>query len=254
VTSNDAVIRYEAAHKAATVTLADPDRRNALSTALIAQLREDLARAVADDAVRVIVIDHDGPVFCAGADLDESARATRAADLPAAHLAGALADICEAPKPVVAVARGAVRGGGMGLLAAADVSICKADASLAFSEVRLGVVPAVIGPVVARRLPPGRTRELFLLGEPFSGEVAAAHYGLVSRSCEDVDAERDAVVSALVQGGPSALAGVKELTADADLRSDLDRAAAVTAEYFFADEGREGVQAFARRGRPGWIA
>nr|WP_277605975.1 enoyl-CoA hydratase-related protein [Glycomyces sp. L485] len=245
------MIAYRSDRAVATITLNDPARRNALSTALLARLREALARAVADETVRVIVIDHAGPVFCAGADLAESARATRAADLPAAHLAEALADMCEAPKPVVVVARGAVRGGGMGLLAAADVAVCDPNARLAFSEVLLGVVPAVIAPVVARKLTEGKMRELFLTGDSF-GADDARRWGLIAYAGETETTLEDVLVR-LRAGGPGAQAGIKTLTGGTGLRASLNEAAALTAEYFFAEEGREGVRSFLEKDTPSWV-
>ena len=252
---NDAPIAYRAQEAVATITLNAPERRNALSTRLIAELRSALARAVADRDVRVIVIDHAGPVFCAGADLKESAAATRLEELPAAHLAELLADVCEAPKPVVAVAKGGAKGGGLGLLAAADVSIVvEGDPAMAFSEVRLGVVPAVIGPVVARHLTPARMRSVFLTGDPF-GAYDAHRWGLVTHAVapKAADERRAELVASLAAGGPSAQAGIKVLTATPDLRGELRRAAAVTAEYFFSEEGREGIRSFIEKRPPSWV-
>ncbi|GAB3645160.1 Clp protease/crotonase-like domain-containing protein [Glycomyces tarimensis] len=249
---DDALIDYRADRAVATITLDDPDRRNALSTALIGRFRASLSRAVADDDIRLVVIDHAGPVFCAGADLGESARAERTEDLPAAHLAEALADIVEAPKPVVAIARGAVRGGGMGLLAAADIAIAGTGVRLAFSEVLLGVVPAVIAPVVARKLTDGKMRELFLTGEAFGAEEARC-WGLTAYASDEPDAVLEGVVERLKAGGPAAQAGIKQLTGDAALRADLRAAADLTAEYFFSEQGREGVRSFIEKASPSWV-
>jgi methylglutaconyl-CoA hydratase len=264
VERNDAPIAYRAQEAVATITLNAPERRNALSTHLIAELRSALARAVADREVRVIVIDHAGAVFCAGADLKESVAAHSLAALPAAHLAELLADITEAPKPVVAVVRGSARGGGLGLIAAADVSVAHMDVELAFSEVRLGVVPAVIGPVVARRITQARMRELFLVGgglvveddgaDVFNAEEAAT-WGLVSTAVyeEHLDSVVADLVARLKLGGPSAQAGIKALTATPDLRGELRKAAAVTAEYFFSEEGREGTRSFIEKRPASWV-
>ncbi|MFG3339475.1 enoyl-CoA hydratase-related protein [Glycomyces sp. NPDC048151] len=259
---NDAPIAYRAEQAVATITLNAPERRNALSTHLIAELRTALARAVADRDVRVVVLDHAGPVFCAGADLKESVAASSVAALPAAHLAELLADIAEAPVPVVAVVRGAARGGGLGLIAAADFTIASLEVEMAFSEVRLGVVPAVIGPVVARRITPARMRELFLAGggivvedaDVFTGEDAA-EWGLVSAAVyeEHLDSVVEDLVARLELGGPSAQAGIKALTAAPDLRGELRKAAAVTAEYFFSEEGREGTRSFLEKRPPSWV-
>ncbi|MCC3765811.1 enoyl-CoA hydratase/isomerase family protein [Glycomyces sp. TRM65418] len=255
MTGNDALIGYEAVTSGvATMTLDDRRHRNALSTRLIAESREALANAVADPEVRVIVIDHTGPVFCAGGDLKESAAAARPEDLPAVHLAELLAELCEAPKPVVAVARGGAKGGGMGLLAAADLVIAEHDAPLAFSEVRLGVVPAVIGPVVARKLSPGLMRRLFLTGESFDA-ARAEGWGLVTTAAEpgSVDHHLEQAVKQLLAGGPSAQAGIKKLTAATDLREELRAAAALTAEYFLSEEGGEGIRSFIEKRPPSWV-
>ena len=252
--SNDALIKYLPARNVAAITLDAPHRRNALSLDMIARLREALADAVSDDAVRIVRLDHTGPVFCAGADLRESASATGLDELPAAHLAELLADICEAPKPVVVAADGGAKGGGMGLLAAADLVVCRADAELAFSEVRLGVVPAVIAPVVARRLHPGRMQRLFLTGESFTA-LDAASWGLVAAATAPgaVGARAEDFISQLLAGGPRAQAGIKQLTAAPDLRERLREAAARTAEYFFSEEGREGVRSFLEKDSPSWV-
>ncbi|SDL55018.1 methylglutaconyl-CoA hydratase [Glycomyces sambucus] len=251
---NDALIKYRADLNVASITLDAPQRRNALSTRMIGELREAIAEAVADPVVRVIVIDHTGPVFCAGADLKESAAATRLEDLPAAHLAELLADIDEAPKPVVVAASGGAKGGGMGLIAAADLVVAVHDAPMSFSEVRLGVVPAVIAPVVARRLDRGLMRRLFLTGESFDA-TAAQSWGLVAHAvAPDALAKwQGELVQSLVSGGPSAQAGIKVLTATPDLRGELRAAAALTAEYFFSEEGREGVRSFIEKRPASWV-
>jgi methylglutaconyl-CoA hydratase len=254
VDSNDALIRYRPALNVASITLDAPQRRNALSTRMIGELRETLAKAVADPAVRVIVIDHTGPVFCAGADLKESAAATSLEELPAAHLAELLADLCEAPKPVVVAAKGGAKGGGMGLIAAADLVVAAHDAPMSFSEVRLGVVPAVIAPVVARKLGPGLMRRLFLTGESFDA-ATASRWDLVAVAVTAAAFEehRASVVESLLAGGPSAQAGIKALTAAPDLRERLRAEAARTAEFFFSAEGREGVRSFLEKRPASWV-
>lgn len=260
--SNDAPIAYRAEQAVATITLNAPERRNALSTHVIADLRGALARAVADRDVRVVVIDHTGPVFCAGADLKESAAAHSLAALPAAHLAELLADIAEAPKPVIAVVRGSARGGGLGLIAAADFAIGTEEVEFAFSEVRLGVVPAVIAPVVVRRIGPARMRELFLAGGALVADYGdwfigaeAAEWGLLTFAVDEEHVRTclDDLVARLRLGGPAALAGIKVLTATPDLRGELRRAAAVTGEYFFSEEGREGIRSFIEKRPPSWV-
>src|ERR1700760_81553 len=141
------LVRTATAAGIATLTLDSPANRNALSTALTAQLLDGLAHAVADPAVRVIVLTHTGPVFCSGADLKETAAARESGTIPADVLGDVLAALWESPKPVVARVAGPARAGGLGLIAAADIALCTHEATFAFTEVRLGVIPAVISAV-----------------------------------------------------------------------------------------------------------
>jgi methylglutaconyl-CoA hydratase len=142
----------------------------------------------------------------------------------------------------------------MGLLAAADLVIAAHDAPMAFSEVRLGVVPAVIGPVVARRLTPGLMRRLFLTGESFDA-VRAQSWDLVTTAAvaSRVDHHLELALKDLLAGGPSAQAGIKVLTATTDLREQLRAAAALTAEYFLSEEGGEGIRSFIEKRPPSWV-
>src|SRR3954468_16010828 len=195
-----------------TVTLDSPANRNALSTPLMTQLMDALAAAVTDTAVRVVVISHTGPVFCSGVDLKETAAARESGRVPAELLADVLAALWEFPKPVVGRVGGPARAGGLGLIAAADIAVCTREATFAFSEVRLGVIPAVISATVLPRLTPRAATELYLTGEVFDG-VRAAEIGLVTAAvpAADLDATVDRYVDALVRGGPLALAGAKQL-------------------------------------------
>src|SRR5688572_10713505 len=131
-----------------TLTLDSPANRNALSTPLMRQLLDALGEALTDPAVRVVVISHTGPVFCSGADLKGPRAARESGRVPAEILADVLAALWEFPKPVLARVAGPARAGGLGLIAAADIAVCARDATFAFSEVRLGVIPAVISATV----------------------------------------------------------------------------------------------------------
>jgi methylglutaconyl-CoA hydratase len=248
------MIRADMAGGAATLTLDSPRNRNALSNAMIAELSAALTGASADDAVRVIVLSHTGPVFCSGVDLTESAAA---GDVPAARLGEALAAICESPKPVVARVGGTARAGGLGLVAAADIAVCAEDVTFAFTEVRLGVIPAVISATVLPRLAPRAAAELFLTGEPFGGR-RAAEIGLVTAAvpADDLDATVARYVGALLRGAPAALAGTKRLlrrTPDVDLRADLAQLSALSARFFGSAEAAEGMRAFRERRPPRWV-
>ena len=152
------LVRVDTDRGVTTLTLDSPHNRNALSTPLMTELLDALATAAADPAVRVVVLSHTGPVFCSGADLKETAAAYASGQVPVGMLGDVLAAVVECPKPVVARIGGPARAGGLGLVAAADIAICATEATFAFTEVRLGVIPAVISSTVLRRLAPRRHR------------------------------------------------------------------------------------------------
>ncbi|HET6531744.1 MAG TPA: enoyl-CoA hydratase-related protein [Actinoplanes sp.] len=240
-----------------TLTLDSPANRNALSSPLMRELLDALAAAVTDPAVRVVVLSHTGPVFCSGADLTETAAARSDGRLPAELLADVLAALWELPKPVVARVGGPARAGGLGLIAAADIAVCTSAATFAFSEVRLGVIPAVISATVLPRLHPRAAAELYLTGDVFDGGRAVAA-GLVTAAvpADDLDAAVAGYCDALVRGGPLALAGTKQLlrrTPAATIRADLAELADRSAGYFRSEEGREGVAAFREKRPARWI-
>jgi methylglutaconyl-CoA hydratase len=166
------------------------------------------------------------------------------------------AAIWESPKPVVARVGGPARAGGLGLVAAADIAICSTDATFAFSEVRLGVVPAVISSTVLPRLAPRAAAELFLTGDIFDG-TRAAHIGLVTAAVApaDLDATVARFAHSLCQGAPGALAATKQLLRrDAPpIRAQLAELTTRSVEFFGSDEGREGVRAFAEKRAPSWV-
>ncbi|WFE29797.1 enoyl-CoA hydratase-related protein [Solwaraspora sp. WMMD791] len=251
------MIRTSTAAGIATITLDSPANRNALSTPLMTQFLAALAAAVDDPQVRVVVLSHEGPVFCSGADLAETQRAYESRQVPVAMLGDVLAAVWECPKPVVARVGGPARAGGLGLLAAADIAVCDAAATFAFTEVRLGVVPAVISASVLRRLDRRAAAQLYLTGEVFDGR-RAQQVGLVSVAvpAEALDATVAAVCADLVRGAPTALAGTKQLLRRAvpdDFRDDVAALREISTDYFLSDEGREGVRAFREKRDPWWV-
>lgn len=252
------VVRSQTAGGVCTLTLNSPHNRNALSAALVDGLLSGIRSAGADESVRVVVLSHTGPVFCSGADLTEAAAATASGGMAAGRFGDLLAALAECPKPVVAGLRGAARGGGLGLVAAADIAVCPTTASFAFSEVRLGMVPAVVSAVVLPRLTPRAAAELFLTGDPFTG-VRAAEIGLVTAAVPEaeVDATLDGYVRSLLRGGPNALAATRRLLhAGPDLRpltQRLSELAALSVSHATSPEGREGLAAFAARRDPAWV-
>ncbi len=162
----------------ATITLDQPEKHNALSTEMLDSLGDDLARCAGDASVRVVVLTHTGPTFCAGADLSVAAATQARYDIAA--ILGAILDM---GKPVVARIAGRCLGGGVGLAAACDISIASVDAEFGFTEVRLGVAPAVISVVCLPKMRRGDASELFLTGRRFRG-LEAAGVGLITRAVE----------------------------------------------------------------------
>jgi len=251
------LIRSEVRRGVATITLDSPDNRNALSVALIEQLLDALGRADADAGVRVIVLSHTGPIFSAGADLRETAEALATGRMPAARLGAVLAAIWESPKPVVAHVAGGARAGGLGLIAAADIALCAREAVFAFSEVRIGVIPAVISATVLPRLAPRAAAELYLTGETFDGN-RAAEIGLVTAAVDasELTATVDRYAAMLVRGAPGALTGTKALLRRPPATTFGDEISALSElslRHFGSQEGREGVAAFREKRDPAWV-
>jgi methylglutaconyl-CoA hydratase len=248
------LVRFEVADGVATITLNSPANRNALSAAVRAALTTALTVAAADPAARVVVLGHDGPVFCSGMDLKEEAVAAPGRE-GVRELPAILQLISGCPKPVVAAVRGPARAGGIGLLAASDIVVAAPAATFAFSEVRVGVIPAVLSVPVLHRVAPAAARELFLTGEVFGAE-RALQIGLVNAVDDDVDGAVARFVRALQSGGPHALAGTKALLRrgvdDSDGRyAELLK---LSAAQFATDEAKEGARAFAEKRPARWVS
>ena len=232
------------------VTLARPDRRNAFDAQLIAELAEafvDVGRA------RAVMLAGEGASFCAGADVDWMRSSVglsldeNVADANAMRRMFETIDSC--PAPVVARVQGHALGGGAGLAAVADIAICAPDAVFAFSEVKLGIIPAVISPFALARIGPGAARRYFLTGERFDGETAL-RIGLVSEVAEDLDAAVERAVAELLSAGPHAARWAKRLVRE---RPDGPETARWIAERRTSDEGQAGLQAFLERGPAPWL-
>ncbi len=248
------------ANGVATVTLDRPEVRNALDAELIAAIRDRFTTLAADDAVRVVVLTGAGTVFSAGADvrwMQEAARFTaeeNAADARA--LAAMLAAVDRCPKPVVARVNGAAFGGGAGLIACCDVAVADEGAPFAFSEVRLGIVPATIGPFVLRKIGASQARALFLTGERFDA-ARAQEIGLVHAvaPADELDAAVARQTEMLLHGGPRALAAAKELVQELPGMAEGEQrayTAALIAHLRTSPEGQEGLRAFLDRRPPSW--
>ena len=238
-----------------TITLDSPANRNALSRQLRGELSAHVEAALADDAVRVLVLTHTGKVFCAGMDLKES-RGAGAQDQGINDVPRILEMLWRSRKPVIAKLAGGARAGGVGIVAACDIAVAAHEATFAFTEVRIGLIPAVISVTVLPRLLPRAAHELFLTGETFDAERAAA-VGLINSAvpADRLDAEVDRYVDALRLGAPGALAATKELLLahrTPPMSEQFARMLALSATFFAGDEGQEGMSAFAEKRPPAW--
>jgi methylglutaconyl-CoA hydratase len=239
----------------ATITLDSPENRNALSSALMSQLDAHLERAIADDSVRVIVLTHTGTVFCSGADLKEL-NAPAASSPGPNRLVTILTRILDSPKPMVARLAGPARAGGLGLVAACDISVAVDTATFAFSEVRVGVIPAIISVVILPKVGPAKALELFLTGDPFSAADAVG-MGLINAAVpgDNLDEAIGRFTRSLLKGAPAALAGSKRLIHEVPAMGRdeaFEFTARLSGEYFSSEEAREGMAAFAQKRPPRW--
>ena len=230
------------------VTLARPDRRNAFDAELIAQLTQ--AFGDVRDA-RAVVLSGDGPSFCAGADVEwqrSSVDLTYEENVQdAMRLYRMLEAIDSCPAPVVCRVHGYALGGGSGLVACADVAVAAPDATFGFSEVRLGIIPAVISPFVLRRIG-SAARRYFLTGERFGADTAL-RIGLVDEVAGDAEDAVGSIVEALLAGGPEAVREAKRLVGE---RPTGLETAAFAAVRRTSGEGQEGLRAFLEKRDPSW--
>lgn len=256
-------LRVERDRGVARVTLARPEVRNAFDARLISALRSTFDRFASEppDALRVVVLAGEGDVFSAGADVEWMRASVRLSleenerDAAAMHAMFAAIDAC--PAPVVARVQGAALGGGMGLCAVSDVVLAEAEASFGFTEVRLGILPAVISPFVLPKIGESQARALFVSGERF-GADRAARIGLVHEVLPDIaalEARVAEVVAAVLAAGPSAVRAAKALVRE--LRGmPLSEARSHTVRHIAqqrtSPEGQEGLLAFLEKRAPRW--
>ncbi len=231
------------------VTLSRPETRNAFDAALITALAEAFVDV---GTARAVVLAGDGPSFCAGADIEwmrasvDLSYEENVADANA--LRGMLEAIDACPAPVVAVVQGHALGGGAGLVACADIVLAHERAVFAFSEVKLGIVPAVISPFALRKVGEGAARRYFVTGERFDA-ATALRIGLVHEVTNDLGRALETVLGELRTAGPRASRHAKRLVRE---RPDGPDTARRIAERRTSDEGQEGLRAFLERRRPAW--
>ena len=246
----------------ARITLTQPEIRNAFSDDVIAELTAAFQDVGARPDVRAVVLAAEGPAFCAGANLNWMRRMadyTRDENLAdAAKLAEMLRVIYECPKPTVARVQGDVYAGGMGLVAACDMAVAVDTAGFCLSEVKIGLIPATISPYVIRAMGPRAAHRYFLTAERFSA-AEALRIGFVHEvvAAEALDSRVDELLKALVSASPSAVRACKRLVLEVAERAIdtalIDSTVAGIADIRASAEGREGVQAFLQKRKPGWL-
>lgn len=244
------------------VRLNRPEVRNAFNGTVVDELAAAFAAASDEAAVRVVVLSGNGKSFSAGADLgwmqEQAALSAADNERSAQRMARMFLAIARCKKPVIGRLHGHALGGGTGLCAAVDMAFCSDDCLFGLTEVKLGIVPAVISPFVMQKIGAGRARTLFLSGERFDGREAE-RIGLVHRAVPigELDGVVQRAVGELLSAGPAAVASAKELIAAVDGLS-LEDAIPVTAEWIAAlratAEAKEGMDAFLQKRKPGWVS
>ncbi len=243
------LVHYAATDAVATLTLDSQHNRNALSRQLVSELFAGLERAGADDAVRVVLVRAEGKVFCSGADLSEASAGGM--EEGARRIVELQRLIASMDKPVVTRLHGAVRAGGIGIVAASDIAVAAEDATFALTEVKLGLAAAIISLTVHHRMNPRASALTTLGGEVFTG-IEAASYGLVTTAVPagDLDAEVGRICASLATGDPQGLRESKRiLNRDLIARIDAhgDEMAELSARLFASDAAREAMTAFLSR-------
>jgi methylglutaconyl-CoA hydratase len=246
----------------ATLALNRPEKHNAFDEQVIADLTAAFRRLASDPALRAAVLRARGPNFCAGADIDWMKRMAghgRAENLRDAEaMAEMFRTIDAMPVPVIARIQGAALGGGCGLICQCDIAVAATDATFAFSEVRLGIIPATIGPYVLRAIGARAARRWLLTGERF-GAPRALEIGLVHEVVDEagLDDAVNSLLDGILKSGPRAVRAAKQLIRDLHGREVTDDLVAMTcrriAEIRASDEGREGLAAFLERRLPAWV-
>ena len=254
-------IKYHKEAAIARVTFCRPEVHNAFNGTVITEMARLFAELDKDNEIRVVVLTGEGKSFCAGADLnwmrsvvdqsfDENlAEATALADL--------FYRVYTSRRPVIGKINGAAIGGGTGFVAVCDIAIAARSAKFSFSEVKIGVVPACIGPYVIKKMGEGKARELFITGERMNAD-RAFEVGLVNRVVDDdnLDGEVDALIKMLLSSGPEAVGMAKKLVSEVPgMKPDEFKpfTAEMIARLRISDEGQEGMDAFLNKRKPNWV-
>ena len=248
---------YDIKNGAAWITLNRPENRNALSAILLNELHAHLIASNDNPEVRSIVITGSGPAFCAGADL-KSPPGQLVDGAQAVTYPEVLNTLLESPKPVIAAVNGAAFAGGLGLVGAADIVVTVSEAQFSFSEVRIGVIPAVISVVCIPKLGTHHAMKLFLTGERFTGEQAVAMgFAHSAVKAADLHFAVQEEIDAINLGGPIAVQECKKLVrriSELNIADGFSQAGDWSRRLFQSDEGAEGMAAFREKRQPNWVS
>lgn len=253
-------VAFEKRDRQALVTFNRPEIHNAFNSTVIHEMTDVFRQIAKDDSIRVVVLTGKGKSFCAGADLNWMRGVIKQTFDENLAESNALAElfwlIYTCKQPVIGKINGAAIGGGTGFVAVCDIAIAARSAVFSFSEVKIGVVPACIGPYVIRKMGEGKTRELFITGERMNAE-RAHEVGLVNRVVDDdrLDEEADKLIKAILSSGPEAVAMAKTLISNVPGMTPEEfrpYTAEMIARLRVSQEGQEGMDAFLNKRKPKW--
>lgn len=254
-------IKYTKEENVGTISFNRPKIHNAFNSQVIDEMLSLFNQLADDDNLRVVVLTGEGKSFCAGADLNWMRSVVNQSFDENLDESNRLADlfykIYSFPRPVIGKINGAAIGGGTGFVAVCDISVAAESAKFSFSEVKIGVVPACIGPYVIKKMGEGKSRELFITGERMDAK-RAFDVGLVNSYVADnkLDETVDSLVKLILSSGPKAVAMAKKLVSEVSSMSP-DQFKPFTAEMIaklrISDEGQEGMDAFLNKRKPNWV-
>jgi methylglutaconyl-CoA hydratase len=254
-------VKYEINDKLACVTFNRPEIHNAFNSTVIAEMTQ-VFKAIGDEKnVRVVLLTGEGKSFCSGADLNWMRGVIKQTFEENLAESNALAELFHimytCKRPIVGRINGAAIGGGTGFVSVCDIAIAARSAKFSFSEVKIGVVPACIGPYVVKKMGEGKTRELFITGERMNAD-RAHEVGLINKVVDDdqLDAEVDKMIKAIISSGPEAVGMAKELIRSVPGMKPEEYkpyTAEMIAKLRVSDEGQEGMDAFLNKRKPKWV-
>ncbi len=253
-------LTFEKKDNVARITFNRPEIHNAFNGTVISEMQDVFDSIAKDDSIRVVVLTGKGKSFCAGADLNWMRGVIKQSFDENLAESNALADlfysIYRCKRPVIGRINGAAIGGGTGFVAVCDIAIASRSAIFSFSEVKIGVVPACIGPYVIKKMGEGKARELFITGERMRGD-RAFEVGLVNKVVDDDQLDQDVedLIQSILSSGPEAVAMAKRLVAEVPSMSPEEfkpYTAEMIARLRISDEGQEGMDAFLNKRKPNW--